>query len=84
MSYEEWKTFNGFTYKEWRNEEGLIHREDGPAFTTQYPDGSTSELFHFNGEYLGYNGLGFWVLWGMLTEEQRKAPNLLKCLARYS
>jgi hypothetical protein len=49
MSYEEWKTFNGFTYKEWRNEEGLMHREDGPASICYNEDGSLKwESFYFH------------------------------------
>lgn len=32
MSYSEYNMYGGFLIKEWRNEEGHLHREDGPAY----------------------------------------------------
>lgn len=40
MSYREWKGADGSLHKEWRNEAGLFHREDGPAQISYYTDGS--------------------------------------------
>ena len=32
MSYSEYNMHGGFLIKEWRNELGCLHREDGPAY----------------------------------------------------
>lgn len=85
MSYREFKDDHGFLRKEWRNELGQFHREDGPAEIICYNDGETLlEAFWLNGESLGYNKVGFWAFWNLLTEEQRQAPSILKYLARFS
>jgi antitoxin component YwqK of YwqJK toxin-antitoxin module len=64
---------------------GRLRRESGPAIVWYNSDGSISEgKFFLNGEFIGYNEEGFWALWGNLTEEQRKNPELLKYLARFS
>lgn len=64
MSYKEYRISNGYFYKEWRNELGLFHREDGPAQIWYNPDGSIHwEEFYINGDlhresgpaYIQYN-----------------------------
>jgi hypothetical protein len=63
---------------------GKEHRELGPARTEYFPDGKICyELFYLHGIHLGHNHTGFWRLWDKITDEQRKHPNILKCLARY-
>ena len=113
MSYSEWRNNDGLLRKEWTNEAGSLHREDGPSRIYYYRDGSIEweqfdidgylhrdsgpaqisyhpdgsieyEAFHTAGEYLGTGKIGFWRLWEILDEEGRKAPGILKCLARYS
>ena len=113
MSYREYRISNGSSYKEWRNELSLFHREDGPAQICYNPDGSIEweefyidgdlhresgpaliyynlhgsieiESFYVAGELLGDDEEGFWALWERLTEGGRQAPDILKCLARYS
>jgi hypothetical protein len=65
--------------------DGKFHRELGPAAIWYYPDGSIEiERFYLNGEYLGPNNIGFWVLWDKLTDDKRRSPEILKCLARFS
>jgi hypothetical protein len=64
---------------------GVQHRELGPAFIFYRADGSIIwEDFYLNGESLGREKKGFWALWDNLTEEQRKNPELLKYLVRFS
>ena len=64
---------------------GKLHRESGPAYIHYNHDGSIDwEEFHIAGEYLGRDKGGFWALWEILDERQRQAPDILKCLARYS
>ena len=113
MSYEEIKFLDGSFRREWRAEDGKLHREYGPAYIHYYSDGSTKleffclngalhrelgpaeirydpdgsinrELFFLNGKLLGEKRGGFWKLWDNLTEEQRKVPDILKYLAKYS
>jgi hypothetical protein len=113
MSYEEIKYSDGSFRREWRDEKGRYHRENGPAIICYYSDGSIKteafyingeshresgpvtihykpdgsiylEAFYLNGKCLDYNKEGFWELWDNLTEEQRKNPELLKCLSRFS
>jgi antitoxin component YwqK of YwqJK toxin-antitoxin module len=107
------KYFDGCLWKEYRDEDGKLHREDGPSIIYhryggsvewEYfylngvlhrefgparilynPDGSTQfEEFYFDGKYLGISKEGFWALWDNLTEDKRKSPEILKCLARFS
>jgi len=52
---------------------GKRHRTDGPAI--EYADGSKS--WFLEGECLGFNDEGFWLLWDRLTDEQRNNLNLL-------
>jgi hypothetical protein len=113
VSYREWIGINSLLCKEWRNEAGSLHREDGPAQICYYSDGSikwekfcvngrihredgSAEIYHHSdgsinleyfcvaGQPLGFNKEGFWALWERLDEEGRQAPDILKCLARYS
>jgi hypothetical protein len=113
MSYEEIKFWDVSSRREWRDEKGEYHREDGPASICYRSDGSISserfflngflhselgpadiryradgsiiwEEFYLNGEFLGRDKKGFWALWDNLTEEQRKNPELLKYLVRFS
>ena len=85
MTYKEVKHSNGSFRRVWRDENGRIHREDGPALAYYHPDGSIEwEIFYLNGQLLDENREGFWKLWDNLTEEQRKVPDILKYLAKYS
>ena len=64
---------------------GRLHRESGPAYIHHNYNSSTKdEWFYFNGNYIGSGKRGFWKLWDCLTEEQRKNPELLKYLVRFS
>jgi hypothetical protein len=64
---------------------GVPHREYGPSCTFYSYDGSIEcDYFYLHGEYLGEDCEGFWALWERLNHEQRKNPELLKCLMRYS
>jgi antitoxin component YwqK of YwqJK toxin-antitoxin module len=64
---------------------GKPHRELGPAVIYYNGDGSIEiEEFWLQGECIGIEKKGFWALWDNLTEEQRKNPELLKYLARFS
>ena len=64
---------------------GALHRELGPAEIRYDPDGSIVwEDFYFNGVLLGKGKKGFWVLWDGLTDDKRRSPEILKCLARFS
>jgi hypothetical protein len=49
----EWRYEDGRIHRrEWRAEDGRIHREDGPAVIWHYPDGSIkAEYFYFNGRF---------------------------------
>ena len=50
MSYEETKFRDGFFQRQWKNEAGKLHREDGPAYIHYSPDGSIQiEHFCLNG-----------------------------------
>jgi hypothetical protein len=40
MSYFEWKNSSRFLNKEWKDEKGRYHREDGPAFIIYDPCGN--------------------------------------------
>ena len=113
MIYKERIDSDCCLYKEWRNENRLLHREVGPAKITYYRDGPIEyeefcidgeyhresgpayihynydgsvdhEAFYVSGNFLGNNEKGFWALWERLTEEGHQAPDILKCLARYS
>ena len=65
--------------------DGEYHRESGPAYIHYNLDGSINhEAFYVSGKFLGNDKKGFWALWGMLSEVERQAPDILKCLARYS
>ena len=64
---------------------GKFHRDSGPASTYYHPNGRIIlEEFYIAGEFLGDNKKGFWALWEILDEEGRQAPDILKCLVRYS
>ena len=85
MTYRERIDSNGYFRKEWRNELCQLHREDGPAQISYYPDGSIYwEEFYIAGKFLGYDKRGFWAFWERLSEEKRQTSNLLTYLARYS
>jgi hypothetical protein len=50
MSYEEWIDTDGSSYKEWRNDAGKLHREDGPAEICYNANGSIRhQAFYLNG-----------------------------------
>jgi len=112
MSYKEYIDSNGDLNKEWRDERGYLHREDGPAAILVCNDGSRYEEFWYRGVckskigpavieydsdgsilgeeyndgefYLGRDEDGFWALWDISDEEERKHASILKLLARYS
>jgi hypothetical protein len=51
MSYKEFKDNYDFLCKEWRNDAGQFHREDGPAEIKCHHDGETLlEAFWINGK----------------------------------
>lgn len=65
--------------------EGMYHRLYGPAITWYHHNGSVQlEQFFRNGTYLGDEKEGFWALWENLNDEEKKHPNVLKYLAKYS
>jgi hypothetical protein len=85
MSCREWIDADGSLYKEWTNKAGHLHRQDGPAQISYYPDCSIEwESFYIDGKFFGYDKKGFWAFWDQLTEVERQAPDIIKCLARYS
>ena len=85
MTYKEVKHSNGSFRRVWSNENGELHREDGPAIVWYNSDGSIYEgKFSLHGELIGYNEEGFWALWDNLTDDKRKNPELLKYLVRFS
>jgi antitoxin component YwqK of YwqJK toxin-antitoxin module len=50
VSYEEIKFLDGSFRREWRAEDGKLHREYGPAYIYYYTNGSTKhEFFCLNG-----------------------------------
>lgn len=64
--------------------DGYLHREDGPAAIRYYLDGSIEqESFCVSGALIGRDKEGFCALWEILSEEGRRAPNLLKYLAGF-
>lgn len=57
MSYKEYKDDDGCIRKEWRNDAGELHREDGPAYIKYYDDGSIFyKQFFINGYYHRLDG----------------------------
>ncbi len=51
VSYKEYKNA-WFLAKEWKDDYGKLHREDGPAYIEHYLDGSVRlEAFLINGKY---------------------------------
>jgi hypothetical protein len=40
VSYKEWKYSDDSISKEWRDERGRLHKEDGPAFISTCKDGT--------------------------------------------
>jgi hypothetical protein len=85
MSYEEIEYYDGSFQREWMDEKGEYHREDGPASICYRSDGSIfEEDFYLHGKYLGENKEGFWALWDRLDEDKRNNPELLKYLVRFS
>ena len=64
---------------------GNPHRNSGPAKIWYNPDGSIElESFWISGNLIGKGKEGFWKLWERLNKMERQAPDILKCLARYS
>jgi antitoxin component YwqK of YwqJK toxin-antitoxin module len=50
VSYKEYIDERGFLHKQWVNNSGVCHRDDGPADIGYYPDGSMCyEEFYING-----------------------------------
>lgn len=113
MSYKEWIDESDYLIKEWRNDAGKIHNDDGPARIEYHSSGflllekfyKNGKLhredgpasiwykkngvidfysFWFNGAHIGLLDDGFWALWDRLNDEQRKNPNILKFLLKYS
>lgn len=63
----------------------LLHRMLGPAIITYDDDGSVSYAkFYVNGEFIGSNKDGFYALWSMLNEDDRRHISILKYLTMYS
>ena len=62
-------------YKAWLIN-GKRHRLNGPAI--MYADGTY--YWYAKGECLGDDDKGFWALWEILTDEQKKDPTLLSYL----
>lgn len=59
---------------------GIRHNINGPATIFYNEDGSIrKEIFLISGIHHT-----FWDFWDKLSEEERKHPNVLKCLVRYS
>ena len=84
MSYKEIKHPDCSFRREWRTEDGRIHREDGPAVIYYYPDGSIkTEAFYINGKFLGTDKEGFWKLWDRLIEDKRQSCEILKCSSKF-
>jgi hypothetical protein len=72
MSYGEHKDNNGFFYKVWRDDKGLYHREDGPAYLCYRADGMIIfEYFYVHG--LRHREDGPAVIWydfdGLIEQE---------------
>jgi hypothetical protein len=67
----------------YRNEEGLLHREDGPAINHYLDDGNIDEYFYINGRILGSDKEGFWNLWAKLPWEKKNNISILKTMLRY-
>lgn len=57
--------------KEW-HQNGKRHRVDGPAI--EHADGTIS--WFYEGRYLASGNKGFWMLWELLTEQERQNVNL--------
>ena len=53
---------------------GRLHRMNGPAIVGHHD----KRLHYFvYGEFLGYDDVGFWTLWDILTDEQRSNTDFL-------
>lgn len=59
--------------KEWLLH-GKPHRTNGPA--VEFANGA--KVWWLNGKWLGNEDEGFWVLWELLTEEERSNCELLQ------
>lgn len=71
---------NGLVFYEEFYIGGIRHNINGPAAIFYNDDGSISiETFFI----LGIQH-SFWDFWDKLIEEERKKPDILKCLVRYS
>jgi hypothetical protein len=57
VSYKEYIDKRGFLHKQWVNNSGLSHHDDGPADIWYYPDGSMCyEEFRINGVHHNRDG----------------------------
>ena len=56
------------------------HREDGPAI--EYTSGRNK--WYLNDNFLGYDVVGFWAHWALLTPEQRNNLNLHFWMVKYT
>lgn len=64
---------------------GICQNKFGPAIIDYNSDGSIlREEYRIGRFHLGNNKDGFWALWDILNEEERKHTSVLKLLARYS
>jgi antitoxin component YwqK of YwqJK toxin-antitoxin module len=64
---------------------GFLHRMNGPAIIWYNRDSSIElEQFYKQGEPMGNDAYGFWNLFDNLTEDERKHPDILMYIARYS
>jgi len=63
----------------------LPHRMFGPAVISYDDDGSIIySKFYVKGLLIGENKEGFWALWSMLSDDDRKHATILKYLVIYS
>jgi hypothetical protein len=63
----------------------IRNRRDGPAAIWYNGDGTIAfENYYIYGKHLGRDKTGFWNLWDVINEEERKHPNILTLLSRYS
>jgi hypothetical protein len=60
---------------------GSLHRRDGPAYILYNQNGGINFVkYYVNGFFLGNDTDGFWRLWDILSDMERKDNNILKIL----
>ncbi len=77
-----WFDSVGLPHESWVNEDGLRHREDGPAHIVYLTNGRIVS-YYLNGIFFGTNEDGFWKFWDALTYKQREKPEILSLLVRH-